>query len=286
MMHSNRWFFKKTSGNNSEERTTTSEHTNDQAHPGPHSSMEARSTRPKTAPNSRAAAAASSSHPPSTSHSLRADSVLPTAPVPQVPVLPHLDNTTDVAIPETSSLANSLPFSSSSQTTTSLTSHSSMASSLRSPAASMQTPSSMSPASHASSFSRPAVPPELDVAQLQSPLRIENPLIPWLMNSKRGCFQRHRTWRKGRNDLAPTACALCFRHETDDRYTCAFCALRVCSRCKNKVMELVKNGERLPANGFGSFGKDTSLRVDSAHSRPESYFPEHAHAGGQKALML
>ncbi|KAF2095514.1 hypothetical protein NA57DRAFT_79236 [Rhizodiscina lignyota] len=57
------------------------------------------------------------------------------------------------------------------------------------------------------------------------------------------CKVEHRRWRQSNNAVHPVACALCFTNKDEltgengewERWSCIWCALRVCLPCRNKV---------------------------------------------------
>jgi len=95
---------------------------------------------------------------------------------------------------------------------------------------------------------------------------------PCLTACQRRCFQEHRRFRVSRNVFAPVACQLCFiendakSHDAygpiaADRWSCIWCALRVCSACRRKVDELY---------GHISSRAPTRITTPLPHPRPGS----------------
>lgn len=61
------------------------------------------------------------------------------------------------------------------------------------------------------------------------------------------CYQKHRFMRPSRNDKCPLGCMVCDKRDTEKRWSCTWCCLRICTKC----MEI------LAANG-----KDLKICVD------------------------
>jgi len=126
------------------------------------------------------------------------------------------------------------------------------------------------------SATRPPSPPESayrgpDITSVQQPRPAETN-APYLTAYQRRCFQEHRRFRVSRNVFAPVACQLCFvendakGHDTygsiaADRWSCVWCALRVCSACRRKVDELY---------GHISSRAPTRITTPLLHQRPGS----------------
>ena len=45
------------------------------------------------------------------------------------------------------------------------------------------------------------------------------------------CFQNHRSMNRRSNRNCPLTCQTCERSDSDDRWTCTFCHLRMCEAC-------------------------------------------------------
>lgn len=49
------------------------------------------------------------------------------------------------------------------------------------------------------------------------------------------CFQRHTRFHRSRNRFASVACMVCYKDDQDDRYNCAWCCLRICASCRDRL---------------------------------------------------
>lgn len=94
------------------------------------------------------------------------------------------------------------------------------------------------------SFSHYNPPPH--VPSVESLLSSERPIYssaPHLTVVQTHCLSRHKRWRSSKNMQASIACALCFTEKDDlsdengagERWSCIWCALRVCLPCRNLV---------------------------------------------------
>ncbi|KAF1991821.1 hypothetical protein K402DRAFT_70371 [Aulographum hederae CBS 113979] len=90
------------------------------------------------------------------------------------------------------------------------------------------------------------------------------------------CFHEHRHFRVSKNIEAPVACMLCFV-ESDitghgpygpiaaERWSCVWCALRICKPCRKKVDELYGRRARksLVLGGMGYGGESSGERMNN-----------------------
>ncbi|KFY21829.1 hypothetical protein V493_07068 [Pseudogymnoascus sp. VKM F-4281 (FW-2241)] len=75
------------------------------------------------------------------------------------------------------------------------------------------------------------------------------------------CYQAHRVMHRSRNDVYPLACGVCGVKDRDGRWCCAWCAVRCCEGCLEKVkgQELVLVGSEQSMGG----GETVERRVVS-----------------------
>lgn len=46
------------------------------------------------------------------------------------------------------------------------------------------------------------------------------------------CYHQHRCFHRSANRCAPVPCMLCYKDDHEERWTCSWCALRVCTTCR------------------------------------------------------
>ncbi|KAF5134381.1 hypothetical protein E5D57_005015 [Metarhizium anisopliae] len=70
------------------------------------------------------------------------------------------------------------------------------------------------------------------------PIQTDKPLQPGAIISSRplnhthySCFQKHRTMNRRSNRNYPLTCQTCDKADTEDRWVCTFCHLRICETC-------------------------------------------------------
>ncbi|KAG8427204.1 hypothetical protein J3459_007419 [Metarhizium acridum] len=70
------------------------------------------------------------------------------------------------------------------------------------------------------------------------PIQTDKPLQPGSIISSRplnqthyNCFQKHRTMNRRSNRNYPLTCQTCDKADTEDRWVCTFCHLRICETC-------------------------------------------------------
>jgi hypothetical protein len=74
------------------------------------------------------------------------------------------------------------------------------------------------------------------------------------------CFANHPKWHESYNGPpSPLDCALCYSSDQNSRYSCSFCALRICSGCKDNIVA-VKQGHPLQQNISASIAESGRLR--------------------------
>ncbi|KAF2087713.1 hypothetical protein K490DRAFT_65555 [Saccharata proteae CBS 121410] len=54
------------------------------------------------------------------------------------------------------------------------------------------------------------------------------------------CFHSHRRFHRSHNGFAPVACMVCYATDKEDRWTCSWCALRICQNCRGKLESVPK----------------------------------------------
>uniref|UniRef100_A0A8H7NAG6 Uncharacterized protein n=1 Tax=Bionectria ochroleuca TaxID=29856 RepID=A0A8H7NAG6_BIOOC len=52
-----------------------------------------------------------------------------------------------------------------------------------------------------------------------------------LRNTHYRCYQSHKSMLRRNNKLYPLACQTCQKSDTEDRWACTFCSLRICESC-------------------------------------------------------
>ena len=97
-----------------------------------------------------------------------------------------------------------------------------------------------------------------------------------LQKTHLNCYQNHARFHLSHNAAAPMPCMGCFADNVEDRWTCVWCALRICAGCKSRLEKVPgRKAEvaltRLPGmdralamgvvGGFGSGGKLGDWRV-------------------------
>jgi hypothetical protein len=56
------------------------------------------------------------------------------------------------------------------------------------------------------------------------------------------CYVNHSKWLENNNGPpSPVDCALCYRNDEAVRHTCTFCALRVCTSCRDRIDMVVRS---------------------------------------------
>jgi hypothetical protein len=74
------------------------------------------------------------------------------------------------------------------------------------------------------------------------------------------CFTNHPKWHESYNDpVSQVDCTLCYSSGQSTRYTCSFCALRVCAGCKESIVA-EKRGHPLQQIIDASVAESVSLR--------------------------
>ena len=91
-----------------------------------------------------------------------------------------------------------------------------------------------------------------------------------LQKTHLNCYQNHTRFHLSHNSAAPMPCMSCFADNVEDRWTCVWCALRICAGCKARLEKVPGRKvevalTRLPGldravamgivGGFGSGGK-------------------------------
>ena len=88
-----------------------------------------------------------------------------------------------------------------------------------------------------------------------------------LRRSHFDCFQKHRTMSRKPNRNYPLTCQTCDKADTEDRWVCVFCHLRICETCMKSL-----NGHQRALRQFvDQLGTNTPLSLPSI-SRPGSAF--------------
>lgn len=68
---------------------------------------------------------------------------------------------------------------------------------------------------------------------------------PTLKISHYNCFQQHKTMGRRSNRTYPLTCQTCCKSDTEDRWACSFCHLRLCETCLNTFNQNDKDLNRL-----------------------------------------
>jgi hypothetical protein len=109
-------------------------------------------------------------------------------------------------------------------------------------------------------------------------LTSERPLettAPKISTIQLHCYVNHSRWLENNNSaLSPIDCALCYRNDQDVRHTCTFCALRVCTGCRDRI-DMVVRSHTLKQKIYASIEESTRLREQKA-----------ARDGAQRALVI
>ncbi|OAG10745.1 uncharacterized protein CC84DRAFT_493038 [Paraphaeosphaeria sporulosa] len=89
-----------------------------------------------------------------------------------------------------------------------------------------------------SSDDAPDTPPFVPLTEAPRPVS-----GPPITHKHHGCYSQHATFVWSRNDFQPMACMICAKNDTERRWACVWCYLRICVECS---VELQKTpGRRL-----------------------------------------
>ncbi|KAF2440358.1 hypothetical protein P171DRAFT_99607 [Karstenula rhodostoma CBS 690.94] len=89
-----------------------------------------------------------------------------------------------------------------------------------------------------SSDSSPATPPFVPLTDTPAPVSGAP-----ITHKHHACYSQHATFVWSRNDFQPMACMICAKNDSDRRWACVWCYLRICAECS---VELQKEpGRRL-----------------------------------------
>lgn len=93
------------------------------------------------------------------------------------------------------------------------------------------------------------------------------PVIPArpLRDSHFNCYQDHRTMNRRLNRNYPLTCQTCDKADTEDRWSCTFCHLRICESC----LQQLNRHQRVLRRLVDELASNTPLSLSSM-SRPES----------------
>ena len=83
--------------------------------------------------------------------------------------------------------------------------------------------------------------------------------------SHHNCFQKHKLMMRRVNRNYPLTCQTCGKADSEDRYACTFCHLRICESC-NKVFNY---NQRDLSCLMGELARQTPMSLSSS-SRPTS----------------
>ncbi|PNY24333.1 Uncharacterized protein TCAP_05728 [Tolypocladium capitatum] len=104
------------------------------------------------------------------------------------------------------------------------------------------------------------------------PVQAEKPLEPAtvipagpLRDSHFGCYQNHRTMNRRTNRHCPLTCQTCHKADTEDRWACTFCHLRICESC----LRAFNGHQRVLRRLVDQLAMNTPLSLSSM-SRPGS----------------
>ncbi|PFH57889.1 hypothetical protein XA68_14441 [Ophiocordyceps unilateralis] len=86
-----------------------------------------------------------------------------------------------------------------------------------------------------------------------------------LKDSHYGCYQGHRTMNRRQNKYYPLTCQTCDKADTEDRWGCTFCNLRICEAC----MRALNGHHRVLRRLVDELALNTPLSLSSM-SRPGS----------------
>ncbi|KAF2816336.1 uncharacterized protein BDZ99DRAFT_514930 [Mytilinidion resinicola] len=87
---------------------------------------------------------------------------------------------------------------------------------------------------------------------------------PYLTVTHTDCYHNHAHFHPGKNTACPVACMLCYKDEPSERWTCTWCALRICSGCRANLERVPsRNICALKNSNFSTKDSRTRSRVSS-----------------------
>lgn len=88
-----------------------------------------------------------------------------------------------------------------------------------------------------------------------------------IKESHHNCFQKHKAMNRRVNRHYPLTCQTCGKADSEDRYACSFCHLRICEPC----LKIFNNNQRNLTSLMSELARQTPLSLSSS-SRPTSAF--------------
>jgi hypothetical protein len=86
---------------------------------------------------------------------------------------------------------------------------------------------------------------------------------PYINITHTDCYHNHARFHHAKNTLCPVACMLCYKDEPSERWTCTWCALRICSSCRLGL-------EKVPGRSIRLLKDSTKPGLSSNDSRMHS----------------
>ncbi|KAF2756352.1 hypothetical protein EJ05DRAFT_62993 [Pseudovirgaria hyperparasitica] len=77
------------------------------------------------------------------------------------------------------------------------------------------------------------------------------------------CFHQHAKFHISRNTYAPVPCMLCYSEGIEERYSCAWCALRICRSCRGDL-------ESVRGRDLGIFVMEGTARLSKNGTTPRT----------------